>query len=191
MLIVSRLEPVNTPSHLSKPSDTVCKAHRRIFYILISSALYSGLRKLPCKTFMMGKHLTCFVSQPGSITCEWVKTTVMAILHPRWWSGWARSGRCGSQSDPPPTRGWRSKPGAPAPCSGVKKTATGGVCPTQAPAERTAGNGTVLRSLIRTLIEGCCGPHPPKSRNHLKQKAFLTIQTDKSYKRSENNSCLW
>lgn len=68
-------------------------------------------------------------------------------LHPRWWSGWARSGRCGSPSVPPLTRGWKSKPVAPAPWSGVKKTETDVLCLTRTLIEGTAGEGTVLRTL--------------------------------------------
>lgn len=49
-------------------------------------------------------------------------------LHPHWWSGWERSGRCGSRSVPPLTTGWRNTPTPPAQWTRVKRTATNVFC---------------------------------------------------------------
>ena len=68
------------------------------------------------------KSFTGFKYNMFNLTCR------KRHSHPRWWSGWERSGRCGSRSVPPLTTGWRNTPTPPAQWSPVKKTATDVFC---------------------------------------------------------------
>lgn len=125
-----------------KPKQTRCKVEHR------ASQHDSDPIK---KTVDMRAALIWSCVRPEWTKCTW--TCSKMHLRPHWWSGWERSGRCGSRSVPPLTTGWRSTPAPPAQWTRVKKTATDVFCLTRGHwlNSGTAGDSTMADHYVTWL----------------------------------------